>query len=77
MPSPASIFDDSIDPNRKKVYKRSRGRPRTRALRSPNMCAPGVMRKACQPPNCTWVHSSNIERQPNYCRRKTNKRRRA
>jgi hypothetical protein len=60
-----------------KSPKRSRGRPRTRALRSPNLCAPGVMRKACQPPNCTWVHSSDIERQPNYCRRKTNKRRRA
>jgi len=76
MSSPASIFDDSIDPNRKKVYKRSRGRPRTRALKSPNRCAPGVSENMCLSaaylPHCSYVYGKK-----NYCRKRTNKRRRA
>jgi hypothetical protein len=78
MPSPASIFDDSIDPNRKKVYKRSRGRPRTRALKSPNRCAPGVKPSECRSrPECRMAFSSDTSRRKDFCRKKTNKRRRA
>jgi hypothetical protein len=68
MPSPSPI-------GLTKLFKRSRGRPRTRALKSPNRCAPNVRpRRNCNADECTWVHTSTGKQQ-NYCRRKTNKRR--
>jgi hypothetical protein len=76
MSSP-SIFDDTIDPNRQKVFKKSRGRPRTRALRSPNRCAPGVSEAMClsaaYAPHCQYIYTRDKR---DYCRKRTNKRRR-
>jgi hypothetical protein len=70
MPSPSPI-------GLTKLFKRSRGRPRTRALKSPNRCAPGVSEAQCLSPaygpHCNYVYGRNGR--PNYCRKRTNKRR--
>jgi hypothetical protein len=57
--------------------KLTRGRPRTRALKSPNRCAPGLTYNQCDENDayCNWVTTKVGSKQGSYCRKKTNKRR--